>query len=98
MEGAGDTEIHRIQECGIPEQGRPCGHTPELGGYGLPRCHLVQQEAGKEDRRASEVVGTVFQESIAIAKSRTSGKTKIRCTRYGNVMCSRGSVIPLCLS
>lgn len=24
-----------------------------------------------------------------------SGKTKICCTRYGNVMCSRGSVIPL---
>ena len=28
-------------------------------------------------------------------KSRYSGKTKICCTRYGNVMCSRGSVIPL---
>jgi len=36
-----------------------------------------------------------LEESIAIAKSRTSGKTKICCTRYGNVMCSRGSVIPL---
>ena len=32
---------------------------------------------------------------VAIAKSRMSGKTKICCTRYGNVMCSRGSVIPL---
>ena len=31
----------------------------------------------------------------AVAKSRNSGKTKICCTRYGNVMCSRGSVIPL---
>ena len=36
-----------------------------------------------------------LEESVAIAKSRTSGKTKICCTRYGNVMCSRGSVIPL---
>jgi len=36
-----------------------------------------------------------MEEKIAIAKSRTSGKTKICCTRYGNVMCSRGSVIPL---
>lgn len=36
-----------------------------------------------------------LEESIAIAKSRYSGKTKICCTRYGNVMCSRGSVIPL---
>ena len=36
-----------------------------------------------------------LEESVAIAKSRHSGKTKICCTRYGNVMCSRGSVIPL---
>ena len=28
-------------------------------------------------------------------KSVIVGKTKICCTRYGNVMCSRGSVIPL---
>ena len=36
-----------------------------------------------------------LEESVAIAKSRESRKTKICCTRYGNVMCSRGSVIPL---
>lgn len=36
-----------------------------------------------------------MEEKVAIAKSRNSGKTKICCTRYGNVMCSRGSVIPL---
>lgn len=36
-----------------------------------------------------------LEESVAIAKSRYSGNTKICCTRYGNVMCSRGSVIPL---
>lgn len=36
-----------------------------------------------------------MEEKIAIAKSRTSKHTKICCTRYGNVMCSRGSVIPL---
>ena len=35
------------------------------------------------------------EEKIAVAKSRLSGDTKICCTRYGNVMCSRGSVIPL---
>lgn len=35
------------------------------------------------------------EEKIAVAKSRYSDKTKICCTRYGNVMCSRGSVIPL---
>ena len=36
-----------------------------------------------------------IEEKIAVAKSRYSNKTKICCTRYGNVMCSRGSVIPL---
>lgn len=36
-----------------------------------------------------------IEEKVSVAKSRVSGKTKICCTRYGNVMCSRGSVIPL---
>ena len=36
-----------------------------------------------------------LEERVAVAKARTSTKTKICCTRYGNVMCSRGSVIPL---
>ena len=38
-----------------------------------------------------------LEERVAVAKARTvdPAKTKICCTRYGNVMCSRGSVIPL---
>lgn len=40
-------------------------------------------------------ISKAMEEKVAIAKSRTSGTTKICCTRYGNVMCSRGSVIPL---
>lgn len=40
-------------------------------------------------------ISKALEEKVAIAKSRTSDKTKICCTRYGNVMCSRGSVIPL---
>ena len=38
-----------------------------------------------------------MMEKVVVAKSRTVApeKTKICCTRYGNVMCSRGSVIPL---
>jgi len=38
-----------------------------------------------------------MMEKVVVAKSRTvdPSKTKICCTRYGNVMCSRGSVIPL---
>jgi len=42
-------------------------------------------------------VSKALEERVAVAKSRTVApeKTKICCTRYGNVMCSRGSVIPL---
>ena len=38
-----------------------------------------------------------MMEKVAVAKSRTVSPedTKICCTRYGNVMCSRGSVVPL---
>ena len=40
-------------------------------------------------------ISKALEEKVAVAKSRYSGGTKICCTRYGNVMCSRGSVIPL---
>ena len=49
-------------------------------------------------------ISKAMEEKIAVARSRNSGSldadgnfqgTKICCTRYGNVMCSRGSVIPL---
>ena len=36
-----------------------------------------------------------MMEKVVVAKSRTTGRTKICCTRYGNVLCSRGSVVPL---
>lgn len=36
-----------------------------------------------------------MMEKVVVAKSRTAKNTRICCTRYGNVMCSRGSVIPL---
>lgn len=42
-------------------------------------------------------ISKAMMEKVIVAKSRTVSpdKTKICCTRYGNVMCSRGSVIPL---
>ena len=42
-------------------------------------------------------ISKALEERVAVAKARTvdPNKTKICCTRYGNVMCSRGSVIPL---
>ena len=36
-----------------------------------------------------------MMEKVIVAKARTTSATRICCTRYGNVMCSRGSVIPL---
>ena len=36
-----------------------------------------------------------MMEKVIVAKARTTNTTKICCTRYGNVMASRGSVIPL---
>ena len=36
-----------------------------------------------------------LEERVAVAKARITTKTKICCTRYGNVLCSCGSVVPL---
>ena len=40
-------------------------------------------------------ISKAMMEKVAVAKSRSSNATVINVTRYGNVMCSRGSVIPL---
>lgn len=40
-------------------------------------------------------ISKAMMEKVAVAKSRSSDKTIICATRYGNVMASRGSVIPL---
>jgi UDP-glucose 4-epimerase len=40
-------------------------------------------------------ISKAMMEKVAVAKSRNSGRTIICATRYGNVMASRGSVIPL---
>ena len=45
-------------------------------------------------------ISKAMMEKVAIAKGRSlgvDGATTICCTRYGNVMASRGSVIPLCV-
>jgi UDP-N-acetylglucosamine 4,6-dehydratase len=40
-------------------------------------------------------ISKAMMEKVAVAKSRSTGNTVINVTRYGNVMASRGSVIPL---
>ena len=42
-------------------------------------------------------ISKAMMEKVAVAKSRSSSQTIINITRYGNVMASRGSVIPLFL-
>lgn len=42
-------------------------------------------------------ISKAMMEKVAVAKSRSSSQTVITVTRYGNVMASRGSVIPLFL-
>ena len=62
----------------------------------VPSCEFFPMEAVKTNVVGTDnVLTAAIEEKIAVAKSRYSGKTKICCTRYGNVMCSRGSVIPL---
>jgi UDP-N-acetylglucosamine 4,6-dehydratase len=43
-------------------------------------------------------ISKAMMERVVIAKGRSASKTMIACTRYGNVMASRGSVIPLFLN
>ena len=64
-------------------------------------CGVKSVIALSTDKAAYPVnaMGTskAMMEKVVVAKSRTVSpeRTKICCTRYGNVMCSRGSVIPL---
>ena len=63
------------------------------------RCGVETAICLSTDKAAYPInaMGTskAMMEKVVVAKSRTSGSMKICCTRYGNVMCSRGSVIPL---
>ena len=42
-------------------------------------------------------ISKAMMERVIISKGRNQTNTMIACTRYGNVMASRGSVIPLLL-
>lgn len=63
------------------------------------RCHVDRVVVLSTDKAVYPInamgISKALMEKVAIAKSRNSSQTIINVTRYGNVMCSRGSVIPL---
>ena len=62
--------------------------------YGIKRVICLSTDKAVYPINAMGI-SKAMMEKVAVAKSRTSGQTVINVTRYGNVMCSRGSVIPL---
>jgi UDP-N-acetylglucosamine 4,6-dehydratase len=64
---------------------------------GVERCVLLSTDKAVYPINAMGL-SKAMMEKIMVANSRLSGKTVFCATRYGNVMASRGSVIPLFLS
>ncbi|MDD3194262.1 MAG: polysaccharide biosynthesis protein [Paludibacter sp.] len=65
--------------------------------YGVKRVVVLSTDKAAYPINAMGI-SKAMMEKVAIAKARSLGdnaKTTICCTRYGNVMASRGSVIPL---
>jgi UDP-N-acetylglucosamine 4,6-dehydratase/5-epimerase len=62
--------------------------------YGIKRVICLSTDKAVYPINAMGI-SKAMMEKVAVAKSRSSGQTVINVTRYGNVMCSRGSVIPL---
>lgn len=62
--------------------------------YGVKRVIVLSTDKAVYPINAMGI-SKAMMEKIAVAKSRSSDQTVINVTRYGNVMASRGSVIPL---
>jgi UDP-N-acetylglucosamine 4,6-dehydratase len=62
-------------------------------------CHVERLVCLSTDKAVYPInamgISKAMMEKVIVAKSRSSAKTTICATRYGNVMASRGSVIPL---
>ena len=71
---------------------------PRLQGEQLPADGPLDQRLTTQEAADFLGISKAMMEKVAIAKGRALGEeagTTICCTRYGNVMASRGSVIPL---
>jgi UDP-N-acetylglucosamine 4,6-dehydratase len=62
--------------------------------YGVKRVVVLSTDKAVYPINAMGI-SKAMMEKVALAKSRSSAQTVINVTRYGNVMASRGSVIPL---
>jgi UDP-N-acetylglucosamine 4,6-dehydratase len=62
--------------------------------YGVKRVVVLSTDKAVYPINAMGI-SKAMMEKVAVAKSRSSAQTVINVTRYGNVMASRGSVIPL---
>jgi UDP-glucose 4-epimerase len=62
--------------------------------YGIQRVVCLSTDKAVYPINAMGI-SKAMMEKVVVAKSRVSGQTVICATRYGNVMASRGSVIPL---
>ena len=80
-----------LKACGL-DVGLPEGQmgNSEVAHLNIGAGRIVYQELTR--------ITKAIEEKVAVAKSRYSGDTMIACTRYGNVLCSRGSVVPLWIS
>ena len=62
--------------------------------YGVKKCVFLSTDKAVYPINAMGI-SKAMMEKVAVAKSRNVSDTIINVTRYGNVMASRGSVIPL---
>lgn len=61
----------------------------------VPCCEFHPMEALKTNVLGTENVLEAMMKKVIVAKSRSSNSTVMCITRYGNVLASRGSVVPL---
>lgn len=94
-----ETPMHNIR-LELEEKFPDVEFTPVMGDIRM--IHRVESIYLSTDKAAYPInamgISKALMEKVAIAKGRELGEgaqTTICCTRYGNVMASRGSVIPL---
>ena len=89
--------IYNLFRAAIPSEYATEDNVQRMASYFIPYYDTHKCDCTRPYDGIPEMLKTITDRGVrlAVAKSRNSHNTKICCTRYGNVMCSRGSVIPL---